>query len=96
MGEAFKKRLYYNMIFLGNGEDSQKQVNLLHEKLEEAFSCLCGMQQWTDSPVPEQFQIDEENIKNTIKDIMAALGYNPSVPLVKLEYNPMRKNDEPL
>ena len=60
------------MIFLGNGEHSGKMVEALHKRLDDGISWLGAGQQ---GPMDEGI---EEGIKDAVRDLISAFGYDPA------------------
>ena len=65
-------RQFIRMIFLGNGVLSRFETKGLHDRLDDGFDWLCGMQQQCTN---EEFKRDEQRIKDVVLDVAAAFGY---------------------
>ena len=85
-------RQIFGTIFMGAGERTAKDIQALHEILDEALSTLSGLQQGGEDQ-DGQF---EREMENAVRDIGAAilgkeirigekLPYPPQKPL---QYNP--------
>lgn len=71
-------RQFKEVIFLGNGEHSQKQVDKLKARLDEAVMLLSGLQQpamSTDPPLDHDGRSEgQRDLDDCIDDICVALG----------------------
>jgi len=80
-------REFKKPIFFGNDE-AEGKVNKLVDRLREACNITSGKQQpchcssEEDSKKCEEYMlVMEEEVKNIIRDILAALGYDDTVDL---------------
>jgi len=79
------------MIFLGNGEHSVAQKQLLHQQLDHALMLLCGSQQnggmgsYFDQEVEEESQ---QEIHNVVADLVMALTGRDFLAPVVLDCRP--------
>ena len=67
-------RHFKEMIFLGNGVHSLKLCNKLHDRLEEGFTIIGGVQQ--GMPTTEELR---RELKDILLDIVISLGYREIV-----------------
>ena len=75
MKKSFKK-----MIFLGNSDESERQVKLLHKKLDEVLENLGGLQQLIHADSEENYkrqkeqnEIGKKEIEDNVRQIVMAL-----------------------
>lgn len=71
-------RRFRELIFLGNGNNSQIQVMVLHEMLDQAISTLSGMQQGGQDPLGVATAI---NIAQDIYTALTGHDFGMSPPL---------------
>lgn len=76
----YKKPLLNEILFMGAGTHSLNECNMLHRRLNYAFSELSGRQQngGMGTQFDENFDKQaQNNIKDVLYDIIHAFGYEP-------------------
>lgn len=80
-------RKFNHAIFHGDGHKSQMLYDVVVERLEEAHSNLCGLQQGIAITSPE-YKAGMNDIQECIKDIAASLGFEVILkPIVETKNN---------
>jgi len=74
-------RCCFEIIHLGNGNDSEMEVEKIKNRLHYGFMINSGIQQANEEVI--EIEKEEEKIKDVLKDIAASFGYN--VELNKIE-----------
>lgn len=75
-------RKFNHSIFHGDGHKSQMLYDVVVERLEEAHSNLCGLQQGILINSPE-YKSGMNDIQDCIKDIAASLGFEVDLKPIK-------------
>jgi len=73
-------RYIFQQIFLGSGSYSLQQIRTVFFRLDDAFSHLSGMQQngGMGTEFSEEYQQkNEEEIKDILRDVICAFGFDP-------------------
>ena len=72
--EFFNKRKFDSLIFLGNGDESEKMVSILLDRIKYGMSVSSGMQR---IPIDsEDYKEDQEDLKNVCIDVLASFGFS--------------------
>ena len=72
-------------IFMGNGEDSEKEVGKLHQKLDKAISNLSGLQQGFPSMTKFEIEIHHTKIVRLAGELFTSLTGEHIIKTKKIE-----------